>query len=415
MKEIIKNIYDYVDNKFYFKLLYLFVNLTYVTMLEYVPVINKLKYVALAWGIILILLMIIEDYKRRKIYKFDIPLGIFMIITLIFNVIAYRNTYNIKIWVINLILFVVIFSVDVFRCKKTMIKEMDIITYFYVIFMFIASFISLIMRVSGKTIELNGIVFGATRGVFDNENSIGIAAALAIVMCIYLNYAAKSHRFKMFWLANIVLQTITMIGSHGRSAYLIVIAVVYIFIFVYNKNKYFRIIFLLIPILAGGIFFQLDKSNIRSFTSGRSSLWTCGAIVIKEHPLVGVGNNDFIEAVTVVSKNSELSGVEFGDVPGIEFGGLHNIYVQIATVNGIVPLILFLTFLGMILTFIIQHLDKLKRKEKLQMTTLTSLVFGILVVNLFESTLIYIGSFISMIFWIYLGYLVSILDNKNIE
>ena len=415
MKEIIKNIYDYVDNKFYFKLLYLFVNLTYVTMLKDVPVINKLKYVAFAWGIILILLMIIEDYKRRKIYKFDIPLGIFMIITLIFNVIAYRNTHNIKFWVINLILFVVIFSVDVFRSKKTMIKEMDIITYFYVIFMFIASIISLIMRVSGKTIELNGIVFGSTRGVFDNENAIGIAAALAIVMCIYLNYAAKSHRFKMFWLANIVLQTITMIGSHGRSAYLIVIAVVYIFIFVYNKNKYFRIIFLLIPILAGGIFFQLDKSNIRSFTSGRSSLWTCGAIVIKEHPLVGVGNNDFIEAVTVVSKNSELSGVEFGDVPGIEFGGLHNIYVQIATVNGIVPLILFLTFLGMILTFIIQHLDKLKRKEKLQMTTLTSLVFGILVVNLFESTLIYIGSFISMIFWIYLGYLVSILDNKNIE
>ena len=415
MKEIIKNIYDYVDNKFYFKLLYLFVNLTYVTMLKDVPVINKLKYVAFAWGIILILLMIIEDYKRRKIYKFDIPLGIFMIITLMFNVIAYRSTYNIKTWVINLILFVVIFSVDVFRSKKTMIKEMDIITYFYVIFMFIASFISLIMRVSGKTIELNGIVFGATRGVFDNENSIGIAAALAIVMCIYLNYAAKNHKFKMFWLANIVLQTITMIGSHGRSAYLIVIAVVYIFIFVYNKNKYFRIIFLLIPILAGGIFFQLDKSNIRSFTSGRSSLWTCGAIVIKEHPLVGVGNNDFIEAVTVVSKNSELSGVEFGDVPGIEFGGLHNIYVQIATVNGIVPLILFLTFLGMILTFIIQHLDKLKRKEKLQMTTLTSLVFGILVVNLFESTLIYIGSFISMIFWIYLGYLVSILDNKNIE
>ena len=36
--------------------------------------------------------------------------------------------------------------------------------------------------------------------------------------------------------------------------------------------------------------------------------------------------------------------------------------------------------------FIIQHLDKLKRKEKLQMTTLTSLIVGILAVNLFEST-----------------------------
>lgn len=415
MKEIIKNIYDFIDNKFYFKLLYLFVSLTFVTILKDIPVIREFKYIALAWGIVLILLMIIENYKRRKIYKFDIPLAVFTIITLVFNIIAYRSVENIKIWLVNLILFTVIFSVDVFRCKKTMIKEMNIITYFYAIFMFIASIISLIMRFSGKTIELKGILFGATRGVFENENALGIAAALAIVMCIYLNYAAKSHKFKMFWLANIVLQTITMIGSNGRSAYLIVIAVVYIYIFVYNKNKYFRIILLLMPILASGIFFQLDKSNIRSFTSGRSSLWTCGAIVIKEHPLIGVGNNDFIEAVTVVSKNSDLSGLEFGDVPGIEFGGLHNIYVQIATVNGIIPLLLFITFLGMILMFIIQHLDKLKRKEKLQMTTLTSLVFGILVVNLFESTLIYIVSFISMIFWIYLGYLVSILDNKNIE
>ena len=59
MKEIIKNIYDFVDNKFYFKLLYLFVSLTFVTILKYVPGIMILKYIALAWGIILVLIMII--------------------------------------------------------------------------------------------------------------------------------------------------------------------------------------------------------------------------------------------------------------------------------------------------------------------------------------------------------------------
>ena len=118
MKEIIKNIYKYVDNKFYFKLLYLFVSLVYVTILKYVPVILLLKNIVFAWGIILILLMIIEDYKRRKIYKFDIPLGLFMILTLIFNIFAYRNIENIKSWIVNLILFTVIFTVDVFRNKK---------------------------------------------------------------------------------------------------------------------------------------------------------------------------------------------------------------------------------------------------------------------------------------------------------
>lgn len=407
MKEIIKKIYDCIDNKFYFKLLYLFVSLTFVTILKYVPGLLKLNYIAFAWGIILILLMIIENYKRRKIYKFDIPLGIFMIITLAFNVIAYRNVENIKVWMVNLILFILIFSVDVFRCKKTMIKEMNIITYFYAIFMFIASSISLIMRFSEKTIELSGITFGTTRGVFENENALSIAAGLAIVMCIYLNYITRSNRLKMFWLGNVALQTITMIGSHGRSAYLIIIAVVYTFIFVYNKNKYIRVALILIPILICGAFVELDKIHMESFTTERNIIWTSASIVIKEHPLVGVGNNDLIEAVKSARIGSYL--------PGIEFGRMHNIYVEISATNGMISLLLFLTFLGSILMFIIQHLDKLMRKEKLQMTTLTSLIVGILAVNLFESTLIYIVSFISMIFWIYLGYLVSILDNKNID
>lgn len=407
MKEQIKNVYNYLDKPFYFKLLYLFVSLTFVTMLKDIPGIKILNDLALAWGIILILFMIIEDYKRRKIYKFDISLGLFMIITLILNITVYRNTQNIKYWIVNLILFSVIFTVDVFRSKKTLIKEMNIITYFYVIFMIIASVASLILRFSGKTIEIGQVIFGNTKGVFENENALSIATALAIVMCIYLIYITKSHKFKMLWTANIILQAVTMVGSHGRSAYLVVIAVLYIFIFVYNKNKYIRIVLLLIPILGSGAFWQLDESNIRNFTSGRSSLWTSASIVIKENPLTGVGYSNLVEAVR--------SARETDDLPGLEIGGLHNIYVQTATINGLISLALFLIFLIAILVFIIQRLDKLQRKEKLQMTTLTSLIVGIIAVNLFESNLIYSVSFISMIFWIYLGYLVSILDNKNIE
>ena len=122
--------------------------------------------------------------------------------------------------------------------------------------------------------------------------------------------------------------------------------------------------------------------------------------------LTGVGNSELVESV----KNARIGWY----VP-MRDGGLHNIYVQIGTVNGIISLLLFLMFLGMILMFIVQQLDKLQRKEKLQMTILTSIIVGILAVNLFESTLIYMASFISLIFWIYLGYLVSILDNRNMD
>lgn len=407
MKEIIKNIYEFVDNKFYFKLFYLFVSFTFVTILKDVSGIGILAKIAQLWAVILILRMIIENYKKRKIYKFDIPLGIFMVLTLIFNTVVYRNSENIKIWLVNLILFLIMFSVDVFRDKKILIKELNIITYFYVMIMFFASTASLIMRFTGITITLKEVAFGYSRGVFENENALGIAAAIAIVMCIYLNYIEKNHKFKMFWTGNIVLQAITMIGSDGRSAYLIIIAVIYTFIFIWNKNKYIRAGLILIPTLVCAGLWKFGNFNLEKFTTERNNIWDSALVVIKNNVMTGVGNSALVDSV----KNARIGWY----VPGIQFGGMHNIYVQIGAVNGIIALLLFLIFLAMILVFIIQHLDKLVRKERIQTITLTSILVGLLVVNLFESTLVYMISFMSLIFWIYLGYLVSILDNKNID
>ncbi|MBC2457710.1 O-antigen ligase family protein [Clostridium beijerinckii] len=407
MREAIKKIYDFLDNKFYFKLLYLFVSLTFVTMLKYVPGRNILNAITLAWGMLLILFMVIEGYKRRKIYKFDIPLALFMILTLIFNIFIYRSIDNIKVWIVNLIIFVVIFTVDVFKSKKKLIKELNIITYSYVIFMMVASIISLIMRYSGINIEIGQVAFGSTKGVFENENALSIATSLAIVMCVYLNYISRSHKLKMLWMGNIILQAVTMIGSHGRSAYLVIIAVIYLSIFIYSKNKYIRVALVLVPILFCGVFFEMVKSHLEAFTTERNIIWTSASVVIEKNPLTGVGNSNLIEAV----RNARIGSY----LPGIEFGGMHNIYVQIAAVNGLISLLLFLMFIAMIVVFIVQHLDKLNRREKNQMTIITSIIAGILAVNLFESVLIYTISFISMIFWIYLGYLVSLLDNKNID
>jgi O-antigen ligase len=411
MKGIIKKIYNFIDNKFYFKLLYLFVSLVSVTMLKYIPGIKILNYISFAWGMILILLMIIEDYKKRKIYKFDIPLAIFMILTLILNIIDYKSIENLKIWLINLILLMTIFTVDVFRNKKIIIKEMNIITYFYAVFMFIGSIISLVMKIFDIKIEIGEVVFelgGIHGGIFENKNSIAIATAIAMVMCIYLNSIAKSNKEKIFWGFNIVLQLITMINSNGRSALLIVIAAIYLFAFVFSKNKYLRITLITLSMIAiFAVNSRVSEETLRIFTSGRNSLWTSGIMAVEKNPLIGVGYSNFTGAVRSARNTMDL--------PGLDYGGVHNIYLQIAIINGIISLALLILFLILFLIFIIKHLDKLKKKDKLQMTTLTSLLVGILAVNLFESNLIYIISFISIIFWIYAGYLVSILDNRNIE
>lgn len=407
MKEQIRKVYDILDNKFYFKLLYLFVSLTFVTILKCIPGINIFKNIAFAWGILLLIFMFFNDYKKRKLYNFDIALGLFIAVTFIFNVLVYRNSTNIKIWIVDLILFVVVFSVDVFKNKKQLIKEMNIITCSYAIFMFVVSFISLEMKMFDKSITIGEYLFsGSKGGLFENENALSIAAALAIVMCIYLNYISKNFRFKIFWIVNIALQFFTMLSFKGRSAYLVVIAVIYTFCFIYNKNKYIRGVFIILPVLLGIGGYLYEGDQIRNFTSGRTSLWDSAGKVINHHPIAGVGNADMIQNV--------INARPTGDLPGLESGGLHNIYIQIATVNGIISLTLFLLFILLTIIFVVKRIDCLRKKEKMHMTIITSITIGVLAVNVFESTLIYGTSFISIIYWVYLGYLVSILGNKNL-
>ena len=408
MKNKLVQIYSILDNKFYFRLFYLFVSLTVVTILKVIPGINILSKAALAWGILLIAFMVFNDYKKRKIYAFDIPIGIFVITTLFFNLFCYRSSENLKIWIVNLVLFMSVFTVDVFRNKKMMIKEMKIITYFYVIFMFISSVISLFMKFLNKSVTINEYVFEGSRGgVFENPNAISIAAAIAIVMSMYLHHTTKHYRLKMFLTVNIVTQLMTMILFNGRSSFLVVIAVIYCFVFIYSNNKYIRAALLIVPLLACIAAVNFEGTHIRDFTSGRTSLWESAAIVIEEHPVTGVGYSGMVDSVT--------NARETDDLPGISTGRLHNIYVETATVNGIISLSMILIFIILLFIFLINHIDYMRKKEKFEMTIMTSMILGILSVNLFESTLIYIVSFISMIFWIYSGYLVSIMGNRNIE
>ncbi len=415
MRDIVEKAFECIEkSRFYFKLFYLFVSLTFVTALKTIPGIHILSKVALLWGIIIIFYMLVNGYRKRKLYGFDIALQAFLILTLILTLIFYRTGENLKIWIVNSILFISIYTVDIFRSKKELIKEMEIITYFYTIFMAVASIISLLMRIVNKNIEVGEFLFaGSKGGLFENENAISIAAAIAIAMCLYINYSTKINKIKLYCLGNIALQLIAMMVFRGRSAILIVIAMFYTAAFIYVKNKYIRISMIILPILfmIASVIIAVgtdwNYTAIRSYTSGRNNLWRTAWAVIKWYPLTGVGKSALIE-------NMREARVTW-DLPGLEYGGLHNIYFQIITVNGLISLILFISFLCGMLIFVLKRVDNLKRKERLRMTVLVSMLVGILAANLFESTLIYIVSFMSMIFWIYLGYVISILDNRNFK
>ncbi|MCR1950678.1 O-antigen ligase family protein [Clostridium sp. DSM 100503] len=411
MKVYLNKFYSILSNKFYFKLLYLLVAISFSTVLNDFYGIKLLNKVCLAWGLILIVTSLFDIiFRKVKIYYFQIFLYLFLILTLAFNLFRYPTSENIKIWLVNLIILVSIFSIDTYKSKSVLIKELNIFSYIYTSLTFILSFISLILIFSNKSIERvltfsNDISKTVTFcGLFSNENSFGIAAGISFIICLYILLSTNSNKIKIFYYFNSILQLIALVISGGRSALLLVLSLVFIFIFIKFKNIWIRLLMLFSPMLIIPFLFKLSDTTLHYIFTGREYIWQAAWPIIKFFPLVGVGNSNKISTLIANPKH---------ELRGVEAGGLHNIYIEIATVNGLIAAAFIILFIACAFFFLVKKIGNLDSKtEKYYFSVLLTLVFGIPVINLMESILVYIISFISIVFWVYTGYLIAILDKK---
>lgn len=203
---------------------------------------------------------------------------------------------------------------------------------------------------------------------------------------------------------NSILQFATVIISGGRSTYLAILALGFTFIFVYNRNIIFRIALILVPIFAGGTWLFFNPDKIYNIMHGREVLWETAFILIKKYPFIGIGTSNLIPMMDEFKTDY---------LRGIEGGGLHNIYIQLTTVNGIFSCLIIIALIASIFLFLNKKIENLNGKSKIKFTILLALFLGIAFINLMESTILYNVSFISIIFWSLGGYLISILDNDN--
>lgn len=401
---MLKKIYNLLSDNFYFCLFYLFTNLIVVTILKDIPHINVLSKIGLLWGILIACSNFVKIVKRKP-NLFEISLLAFLLLTLIFNLIFYRDVENIKIWIVNFVILIGIFFVNVDKDRKQLKKELKVISNFIVVFTFIMSLISSILYITNKTIVINNVIYGNNQGLYIYKNSLAIAAAISILVSVYMRAAYKEWQYKKYYLINIILQIFCLIYAKGMSAYLLLIAIPFVLIFMRYKNKYFRAAMIIIPSVfcIGG--FALYHDKLYDFLSARNELWYSAWLSIKNNFFVGIGNSNLVETVYSMRPGVVL--------PGIEDGGLHNIYLQIFTANGFIGLCSFLLALYVIASYLIKSSDKSYGPNRRISMILLSLLVGILFVNLFESNLIYVVSFISIIFWTYCGYFISIKMSKK--
>ncbi len=406
-----KNAYKVISNSFYLKLLYLFVSLSFVTILSNIPIFKILNKICLAWVLVLFLINFIDIIKRkRKIYIYNIFLYLFLLVTLFFTIYKYPTTENYKVWLMNVIIFTVLFSIDNYKSKKVLLKEIDIYSYFFVAFSFIASAISLVLIFIKHTIEFNIINSDGVEeiitfvGVYKNENSLGIAAALSLVIGAYLLSKSNNKKINIFLIISSILQGITLFISGGRSGFLLLISVMFMFIFVYVKNNYIRALMIILPIVAIFFIFKLDADTLHYIFTGREYIWIAAIRIIKFAFFSGIGTSNTIP--TLIQNQP-------ADLIGVTKGGIHNIYMEITTTNGFIATFMLLLFIICSLLYGTYKVSKMNSKDKITNCILLGLLLGIPVINLMESNLVYIISFISLIYWFYVGHFIAFLDNNK--
>lgn len=410
MKDIFLKAYSIINNKLYLKLIYLFTTFSFITALTFIPGISILTKLSIVWGLVLVVLNFFElIFKSKKIHWTNIITYFFLGSTLILTLVFYPSIENIKVWVINVILLTVFFSVDVSKKNSELSYEFNILVYFYLFLTLILSFISLGMILLGKEIKIilepiwygveNSIVY---TGLFNNENALGISAGIALILSLYVISFTKSKILKNILILNCLLQLVTVIVSGGRSTYLAILALLFTFIFVYNRNIIIKVSLFTLPILCIGTWLYIKPDKIYNIMHGREALWSTAWILIKKSPFTGTGTSNMIPMMDQYKTDY---------LRGIEGGGLHNIYIQLTTVNGILPAIIIVILLLSTFFFLAKRIESLNNKNKVKFTILLSLFVGVALINLMESTLLYSVSFISIIFWTLTGYLVSTLSN----
>ncbi|MDB1921724.1 O-antigen ligase family protein [Clostridium tertium] len=400
------SLYSLVTNKLYFRISYLLLNLLIITMLRFIPGVHIINKFIICWGLLLICSNIFEIIIKKQLpSKIEILIYLFLGSTLLFTVLKYPTIDNIKVIIINFIILTIFFDIDIDKNFEQLKKELNLFLYIYIIFTFFSSIISLAIIFSRRTIWISETLNGeylsyGLHSFFLNENSLGISATLALIITFYLLVNAKEKIIYQFIFSlNIVIQLITLILSKSRSTYLALLSFIFILIFMYLKNNLFRFSLVLIAALSSISLFIIKKDSIDSFLTGRDVLWSLAFETITNNFISGVG---FTNLTSILNENNLLT-----------LGRLHNIYIEIGASNGILPLILFILILLSIYIFLFNKIDNLKN-NKLMYIVLFALTISILSINLVESSLVYIISFISIIFWTVLSYIISILSKDKI-
>ena len=434
-------------SKFWISYLFVFISILSMSSLVY-KVTNPVYKGLSAVVVLCICLTLLLNWKRIEIDKkflglFGLLAGSHLVAALV-NRSGHLMGNMVEIFF--MITYILLFTMVNSEYLKKLIRLIAVTVQFVSFFSAIFAFVLLIFRVLilfkiGEQSYYYGVMNGRLWGIV-NPNASAIFSYISIVFALYLIH--KGSKYSVYLKINNLIQLIYFATMQSRGALLSVILMLGIYCLFISRGKLLKkwLTFLVASILligsnigisyvtsiyisaARATVIDLNKGKSYSETdsdiakkngelhliettpSGRTYIWKNAIKMGSAKPLFGYGVRNVTDYYTEYFSKFEIQNSLIG-------GNFHNIFVTIFVSSGLLGLLSFIILISYIAgRFVTYLIVSKKNSEKFIMI----LFFGILFGQLFESQIMYSTNFINIVFWLVIGYGLTIcLKEKNIR
>lgn len=434
-------------SKFWISYLFVFISILSMSSLVY-KVTNPVYKGLSAVVVLCICLTLLFNWKRIEIDKKFLTLFGLLVGSHFLSALINRsghllgNMVEIFFMLAYVLLFTMVKPNQLRKLLGMIAGTLQIVSFASAIFAFVLLiFRVLILFKIGEQSYYYGVMNGRLWGIV-NPNASAIFSYISIVFALYLIH--KGSKYSVYLKINNLIQLIYFATMQSRGALLSVILMLGIYCLFISRGKLLKkwLTFLVASILLIGsnigisyvtsIYISAAKATVidlnkgKSYSetdsdiakkngelhliettpSGRTYIWKNAIKMGSAKPLFGYGVRNVTDYYTEYFSKFEIQNSLIG-------GNFHNIFVTIFVSSGLLGLLSFIILISYIAgRFVTYLIVSKKNSEKFIMI----LFFGILFGQLFESQIMYSTNFINIVFWLVIGYGLTIcLKEKNIR
>lgn len=294
-----------------------------------------------------------------------------------------------------------------------------------------------------------GYRLGRLWGVYDDPNHGSVIAVIAILFAVYLWRSCQKIWQKCALALTVAVQFSYIGFGNSRTAIIALAAGIGIWcfgIFYIRKKAVLQSLLaaLAVVILCAGGFFAFEEANIQTYSyvqklhtekntdklankdkqnnqksqrkkeleedesNGRIDIWKSGLEIAGTSPVYGVSFRN----MTPYTKEN-LPDTFIISNPVVEYDSLHNIVIDVLACQGVIGLLISLLLAANTIRILVRGAGKTDKGHSMEMVFFLSVIAAMTAASMFYTYVFYLHSPQTYIFWLCMGYIVSMAQHAN--